>query len=116
MTLQRRTPLRAQPRSKGNRAEREIIDLLRALGWTGARRNFQSGGQGGGDVIGGPADVHLEVKHRERAEIWTWIQQAEDEARPTDLPLVAFRRNRSQWYAAVPLEELLALLALRERA
>lgn len=114
--LKRATRLRAQPRSKGNRAEREIIDLLRAHGWTGARRNFQSGGQGGGDIIGGPADVHVEVKHHERCSIWDWILQAESEARPTDLPLVAFRRNRSGWMACVPLDELLALLRLRETA
>lgn len=116
MTLQRRTPLRAQPRSKGNRAEREIIDMLHAFGWKGARRNFQSGGQGGGDVINGPADVHVEVKHRERCAIWEWIAQAEGEARPTDTPAVFFRRNRSQWYAAVPADEYLALLRLRESA
>lgn len=113
--LIRRTPLRAKPRSKGNRAEREIIDLLRAHGWTGARRNFQSGGQGGGDVIGGPADCNLEVKHHERCSIWEWIAQSEGDARPTDIPLVLFRRNRSTWYACLPLEELLPLLALRER-
>lgn len=116
MTLERRKPLRAQPRSKGNRAEREVIDLLHEYGWPHARRNFQSGGQGGGDIIAGPADVHLEVKHRERCLIWDWVQQAESEARPTDLPVVAFRRNRSQWMAAVPLDELLALLRLREAA
>lgn len=116
MTLERRAPLRAKPRSKGNRAEREIIDMLRAFGWKGARRNFQSGGQGGGDVIGGPADVHLEVKHRERCAIWEWIGQAEAEARPTDTPCVVFRRNRSPWYVAIPADEYFALLQLREQA
>jgi hypothetical protein len=114
MALERRTPLRAQSRSKGNRAEREIIDLLRSFGWKGARRNFQSGGQGGGDVIGGPEGVHVEVKHRERCSIWDWIAQAQAEARPTDIPVVFFRRNRSQWYAAVPADELLALIKHRE--
>jgi Holliday junction resolvase len=114
MSLERRIPLRAQPRAKGNRAEREVIDLLHEYGWKSARRNFQSGGQGGGDIIAGPTDVHVEVKHRERAAIWEWISQAESEARPTDIPLVAFRRNRSQWYAAVPLDEFLALVKLRE--
>lgn len=116
MSLERRKPLRAQPRSKGNRAEREIIDMLRAMGWKGARRNFQSGGQGGGDIIGGPADVHIEVKHRERCAIWEWIFQAESEARPTDVPAVIFRRNRSGWYAAIPADEYFALVRMRESA
>lgn len=90
--------------------------MLHAFGWKGARRNFQSGGQGGGDVINGPADVHVEVKHRERCSIWEWIQQAENEARPTDCPAVFFRRNRSVWMVAVPADEYLALLRLRESA
>lgn len=111
--LERRTPLRAQPRSKGNRAEREIIDIFRKFGWH-ARRNWQSGGQGGGDILGGPTDVHVEVKHRERCAIWEWLAQAEADARPTDMPVVVFRRNHSKWYATVPLDELLALLRLRE--
>jgi hypothetical protein len=116
MTLERRKPLRAQPRGKGNGGEREVIDMLHARGWTSARRNFQSGGQGGGDIIEGPPDVHLEVKRRERCAIWEWIEQADAECRPTDIPVVVFRRNRSQWYAAIPADELFALLKLREAA
>jgi hypothetical protein len=112
--LPRRTPLRAQPRSKGNRFEREIVDLLRAHGWTSARRNWQSGGQGGGDIIGGPGNVSIECKHAEVVRIWDWLAQCEADARPTDIPLLVFRRNRSAVYACLPLDELLALLRLRE--
>ena len=115
MTLPRRTPLRAKPRSKGNRAEREIIDLLHRFGWTNARRNFQSGGQGGGDIIEGPANVHIEVKHREACRIWDWNAQALAEARPTDTPAVFYRRNRSPWMVSVPADDYLELLAMREK-
>lgn len=114
--IARRVPIRAKPRSKGNRAEREIIDLFHRLGWTGARRNFQSGGQGGGDVIDGPAGVHVEIKHRERCAIWEWIGQAVADAAPTDTPAVFFRRNRSAWMVAIPAEDFLELVAFRERA
>ncbi len=113
MTLERKTPLRAKPRSKGNRAELEIVNLLKAHGWTGARRNWQSGGQGGGDILGVPA-VSIEVKHREALNIWAALDQCQQDASPTDLPLLCFRRNRTGWYAAVPLEDLLELLKLRE--
>lgn len=113
--LERRTPLRAKPRSKGNRAELEVITILKAHGWTGARRNWQSGGQGGGDIIGGPEGCNVEVKHQEACRIWEWIAQSAGDARPTDIPLVVFRRNRSGWYACLPLEELLPLLMLREK-
>jgi hypothetical protein len=114
--LERKTPLRAKPRSKGNRAEREIIDMLHRFGWTHARRNWMSGGAGGGDVIEGPANLHVEIKHRERCAIWEWIAQAAAEARPTDTPAVFFRRNRSAWFVAVPAEDYLELVAMRERA
>lgn len=112
--LERRTPLRAQPRSKGNRFERTVIDLLRAHGWATARRNWQSGGQGGGDIIGGPQGVNIECKHVEALNIWKALAQSEADARPTDIPVVIFKRNRSQTYAALPADELLALLKFRE--
>lgn len=109
MTLTRRKPLRAQPRSKGNRAERAVIDLLRAYGWTHARRNLQSGGQGGGDWVEGPADVSGEIKHCERADIWKWIRQCEAAARPTEIPLVVCRCNGMDWWAVLPRDEWHAL-------
>jgi hypothetical protein len=101
--------LKAKPRSKGNRAEREVIDILRAHGYQ-ARRNFQSGGQGGGDILGGPDGFHLEVKHRETTKIWDWITQAEDERRATQTPLVIFRRNGAQWMCCLPFEDILGLI------
>lgn len=115
MTLQRRKPLRAQPRAKGNRAERAIVDMLKHNGWEHARRNWQSGGQGGGDIIGGPADVHVEVKHCEAAKIWEWLAQAEGEARPTDIPVVVCRCNKTPWFAVLPRDEWEALRALTTR-
>lgn len=107
----------ASSRRKGNEAENEIVTLLHAHGWDRAHRNFDSGSAGGGDIARGPAGVHLESKRCERAEIWAWLAQAEkDTADNPDIPVVAFRRNRSGWYACLPLDELLPLFALRERA
>jgi hypothetical protein len=116
VTLKRNTPLRSRPKGKGNGGEREIVDMLHRFGWKYARRNLASGGQGGGDVIEGPADLHIEVKRCEAARIWSWLAQAQGDARPTDTPAVFFRRNRSAWYVAVPAEDYLELVAMRERA
>lgn len=113
MTLQRRTALRAKPRAKGNRGELEVINLLKEWGWATARRNWQSGGQGGGDIIEGIPDVSIEVKRQERCNVWAWLAQCRAAAKATDMPLLAFRRNNSVWYGCVPLEDLLDLL--RER-
>lgn len=120
-SLQRRTPLRAKkrivskPKGKGNRGEAEVIEILKAHGWSGARRNFASGGYGGSDTVGGPEGCAIEVKRCERAEIWKWIAQCVAAARPTEIPIVVFRRSHSDWQACLPLEDLLPLLALREK-
>jgi hypothetical protein len=100
-------------RTKGGQGEREVVELCHEAGFEHARRNFQSGGKGGGDIVN-VGDTHLEVKRCETVKVWQWICQAEAEARPTDVPVVAFRRSRSGWYGVLPLEDLLPLLKLRE--
>lgn len=105
MSLTRRTPLRSRPKGKGNQGEREIVDMCRDYGWTQARRNFASGGQGGADIINGPPGVSLEVKRCETAKIWSWIAQAEEAAMATDIPAVIFRRNRGDWWACAPADD-----------
>lgn len=90
------------------------MHLLHALGFPKARRNFGSGSQGGGDITGVPG-VHLEVKYQEALNIWAALAQACDEA-GTNVPVVAFRRNRSGWFGALPLDDLAALLELRDAA
>ena len=109
MSLTRRTPLRAKPKGKGNQGEREIVDMCHRYGWTQARRNFASGGQGGADIINGPSGVSLEVKRCEKAKIWSWIAQSEAAAMATDIAAVIFRRNRGQWWACAPSDEWGAL-------
>lgn len=114
MTLERRKRLVSKPKGKGNEGEREVIQLLREHGWGFARRNFASGGQGGADIINGPADTSWEVKRCEQARIWAWLEQAKAAARPTETPVVAFRRSYGDWHVAIPLDEYLSLLRLRE--
>jgi len=102
-------------RRRGARGEQEVVELLKAHGWTQARRNFGSGSQGGGDITGVPG-VCIEVKLQEALNIWKALEQVHRAAQPTELPVVAFRRNNVGWYAAVPLDEFLALLKLLEAA
>ena len=107
----------ARERLKGARGERELVELLVAHGWTRARRNFQSGGQGGGDIAGGPAGYVIECKrHRGRLDLPGAMRQAHEAAGPHDVPVVAHRRDGAAWYATLPLEDLLVLIAFRERA
>jgi hypothetical protein len=103
-------------RDKGARGEREIVGLLRAHGWTTSHRNFQSGGQGNGDIAYSIPGVLLEVKREEKAKVWEWWEDATAKAGPGVIPVVPFRRNRSPWLAMLEFDELCALLLFRERA
>ena len=104
----------AGERSKGKNGELEVVRLLHAHGWTQAKRSSDGRAQNErGDIADGPAEVHIEVRRRETVNIWACLAKAETEAKPGDMPVVAFRRNRSPWYAALPLDMLLGLL--RER-
>ena len=101
----------ASERAKGARGELEVVKLLHAHGWTEAKRTSDGRAQiERGDIADGPIGLHLEVRRRETAAIWAWLKQAEREARDGNIPVVAFRRSRSKWYAALELEDLLALL------
>lgn len=102
----------AMSRRKGSRAEAAVVNQLRKW-WPNARRNFDSGSAGGGDVTG-PAGVSIEVKCVEKLNIWQALEQAARDADPLHLPVVVFKRNGTDWYAALPADELWTLLKLRE--
>lgn len=107
----------AAARRKGAEAEREVARLLRDAGWPAARRSADGRSQTGrGDLAGGPAGVHLEVKRQERLNVAAAVRQATADADPLDLPIVIHRPARCGWMATLPLEDVLALLALRELA
>jgi len=107
----------AAARRKGAEAERQVARLLRDAGWPEARRSADGRPQEGrGDIAGGPAGVHLEIKRHERLNVAAAVRQATTDADPLDLPIVIHRPSRCQWMATLPLEDLLALLALRELA
>lgn len=104
-------------RSKGARGELEVVEMIRAAGWPACHRNFDSGSAGGGDVARGPRGVAIEIKRTEALRLREAWQQAQDDARPRlEIPVVMHRWNGGEWIAMLPADELLALLAFRERA
>ncbi len=93
-------------RSKGTRGEQEIATAYREAGHD-ARRVPNSGGlDTKGDVVGVPT-VHIEVKRAEALQLWKALKQAADEAPAGAVPALHFRRNNSEWYVAVPLDDFL---------
>lgn len=106
----------AAQRLKGAAAEREVINLLRVYGWRDAGRTSDGRAQSArGDVVRGPAGCHLEIKRQERLNVPAALDQAIGDANKLDVPIVVHRPSRHAWMATLPLEDLLPLLALRER-
>lgn len=100
-------------RRKGAKGETEFIKLHLAPVWPEAKRNLDQFGDDKRDCLN-VAGVHWQIKRTETFRVWDAVKQAETEAAPTDLPVVAFRRNRSKWMCVIDAEELVALLRLRE--
>lgn len=98
-------------RQKGKRGEAEWRDVLRAAGWTEARRGQQfRGGPDSPDVMCGPRLTHCEVKVREQHNPWAHIAQAEAEAATGCMPYVAMKKNRKPWLVVLRAEDFLMLL------
>jgi hypothetical protein len=97
-------------RAKGKRGEREFIDRHLAAVWPDACRNLDQYGDDKRDVLR-CAGIHWQIKRTERLDLWAAIAQAQTEAIDGDLPVVAFRRNRSAWFCIVEADTLIELLA-----
>ncbi len=104
-------------RAKGARGELELVHVLRDAGWPDARRTSDGREQvARGDVANGPEGCHFEVKRVERLNVPKALRQIEADANPLDVPVLVHRPSGQAWCATLPLDELLPLLLLRERA
>lgn len=96
-------------RRKGVDGEAEVRRLYQAAGAT--IRGLEASGDWLAYGLG--TTQHVETKRQEIARPWLWFEQAQAQAPPGTLPVVAFRRSRSPWLALVPLEDLLRELSAR---
>jgi Holliday junction resolvase len=97
----------ASSRKKGLLGEREVARIWQAAGFD--VRNLEASG----DhlvVCANGVTIHSETKRAERLKLPEWLRQAADEAPQGTVPVVAFRQNRGEWYAALPLESLAELI------
>lgn len=105
----------ATERRKGAVAEREVVQLLHELGWTDAERTSNGRTQNGrNDIANGPPGCAIEIKRHERLNVPKAFDQLVADSDPLDIPILVHRPSRHVWMATVPLDELLALLRLRE--
>jgi hypothetical protein len=95
-------------RDKGLHGQQEVQRAITNAGLT-LRRLTHSG-----DALVDAADghrLHIETKRQERIQLPLWLRQAADEAPRGAVPVVAFRQSRQKWYACLPLDDLLDLIA-----
>jgi Holliday junction resolvase len=91
---------------KGKTGELEFARLCREHGYN-VRRGQQYSGIEGQDVVGLPG-VHVEVKRRERLDIYDAVGQATRDAESRgmgELPVVAWRRNNCGWLVIMRAED-----------
>lgn len=95
-------------RSKGARGEREVAKILRDYGYDCRRGQQYSGANGDADVVGLPG-IHIEVKRRERLDIYSAISQAVRDAREGEKPTVFHRKNDCEWLVTMRLGDFMKL-------
>lgn len=103
-------------RERGKRGELEVRNVLRDHGFTvrATQRNL-GGDQGDMLALGKGRVFHVETKLRETLNIWASLTQTINECPADATPLLTFRRNGTQWFAAMPLLSLLDVLDMRHR-
>ena len=93
-------------REKGKRGEREFAAFLRDLGIEARRTQQFSGTEGTADVSSSLEGVHFEVKRYAGIAAVRFLEQAERDRRPGDLPVVAMREDRGEWTVMVRAKHL----------
>ncbi len=93
-------------REKGKRGEREFAKALRSLGLDARRTQQYAGTEGTSDVSSSIPGVHWEVKRYARIGAVRFMDQAERDAKPGDVPLLAMREDGGRWLVVVPLDDL----------
>ena len=103
-------------KNKGKRLQNDVRDLILETFTELEPDDVRSTtmGDSGEDILLSPAARKLfpfstECKNQEKLNIWSSLEQAEDNAWK-HIPLVVFKRNRSKTYAVLEIENLMKLL------
>ena len=93
-------------RNKGKRGERDAAAELNRLFGLEARRAQQYCGEAGDADLIGVEGIHVEVKRVERFHMHPALEQADNDKKPGDVPLVLTRQNLKSWVACCYLNDL----------
>lgn len=95
-------------RSKGKRGELEAVQLLKRFGFHAKRGQQHKGGPDSPDLICEDLpDYHIEVKRTERLDLYGALQQATQDSRIDQVPVVLHRKNQQGWVVVVDAEHWL---------
>lgn len=99
-------------KQKGKRGERQWRDQLREAGFSSARRGqqFQGTPESPDVECSELPKLHFEVKLVERLNVWDAMNQAIDDAGVELTPILAHKRNRSDWLVTMRAEDWFELI------
>lgn len=95
-------------RTKGAVYEREIADEI--SDWLGVdcKRKLGAARDGGDDIQVG--QFRIECKRHETTKVWEWYAQAKENSEAGEIPVVVFRRSRSESMALISFQDFLRLM------
>ncbi len=106
-------------KNKGKRLQKEVQALLlektEKYGLVSGDIENTVMGESGRDIKLSPAaekivPFDIECKNQEKLNIWSSLEQAEDNVKEGRIPAVVFRRNRSKTYICIEFDKLVDLL------
>ena len=104
-------------KNKGKRLQNKVRDILLETFDTLEPDDIRSAvmGDSGEDIQLSPAarkliPYSIECKNQEKLNIWSALEQAEDNSKDST-PVLIFKRNRSKSYAVLEIEEFIKLIS-----
>lgn len=104
----------ASSRRKGNRAEVEVVRVLREHGYLAETSRAARGGYQSGEDIVTDFPASLEVKNQARLDLAGWWAQAEYQANGRPAAVIHKRvgkANAEDWWVTLDLKTLLRILS-----
>lgn len=93
-------------RNKGKSGELELSHILNEYGFNTRRGQQYCGANGDADVVGIPG-LHIECKRVENLNIDKALEQAVNDSRQSEIPVVIHRKNRKPWKVTLALQDFL---------
>lgn len=96
-------------REKGKRGERDWASFCRSQGYDCRRTSQYCGKTGDASDVVGLQGIHQEVKRVERLDLYGALSQAQMDAKPGEMPIVAHRKNDHPWVVIIGAEDFFTI-------